>query len=490
VVEEHGNLLDTSRFPATQLHRALSHERSAGLGAVVAILEPLIVIGSGLLAYAGREFLGGLVGVAPVDKSSLPLVRLLVFLLTYASLTVICNAGQNLYSEAAIRSARVARASILKGFMVSSLLAVMIVYIADGKAVPRLMFVHTALFSLIGVILLRRAMERYNLKRIERGIGNQHVLIVGSGESGQAFRRYLESHVHLGKTFCGFVDWQPGSGPSLGTPDDLPRILSENFVDEIYFAPGTSRDLVVSIALEARRQRIGVKVLPDLYDGLAIGAGMAYIGSVPVLELNRQPIPALGLFLKRLMDLFISIVTLLLAAPILTVAAVAIKLDSPGPIVYRAWRIGRKGRKFRCHKLRTMVVDADELKNGLMHMNERDGATFKITDDPRITRLGRFLRKYSIDELPQLLNVLKGDMSIVGPRPHPEDDFKKYDLEHFRRLDVTPGLTGLWQVTARHDPSFEKNVLLDLEYIENWNIFLDLKILLKTIPEVLRGSGR
>jgi lipopolysaccharide/colanic/teichoic acid biosynthesis glycosyltransferase len=189
------------------------------------------------------------------------------------------------------------------------------------------------------------------------------------------------------------------------------------------------------------------------------------------------------------MDLFISTVTLVLTAPLLLLTAIAVKVDSPGPILYKAWRVGRKGRKFRCYKFRTMVADADARKNGLMHMNERNGATFKIVDDPRITRLGRFLRKYSIDELPQLLNVFKGDMSAVGPRPHPEDDFKRYDLEHFRRLDVTPGLTGLWQVTARHDPSFEKNVSLDLEYIENWNVLLDLRILFKTIPVVFRGSG-
>jgi exopolysaccharide biosynthesis polyprenyl glycosylphosphotransferase len=333
-------------------------------------------------------------------------------------------------------------------------------------------------------------MERYNLKRIERGIGNQHVLIVGSGEVGQAFRSYLQSHTQLGKTFCGFVDWEPGTRPfCLGTPDDLPRILTENFIDEIYFTPSISRDLVVRIVLEARRQRIGVKVVPDLYGGLAIGAGMNYIGSVPVLELNRQPIPALGLFVKRLMDLFISSVTLVVTSPLLLLTVIAVKIDSPGPILYKAWRVGRKGRKFRCYKFRTMCADADARKNGLMHMNERNGATFKIVDDPRITRLGRFLRKYSVDELPQLFNVFKGDMSVVGPRPHPEDDFKRYDLEHFRRLDVTPGLTGLWQVTARHDPSFEKNVMLDLEYIENWNVFLDLRILFKTIPVVFRGSG-
>jgi len=202
-------------------------------------------------------------------------MRLFVFLLTYACLTVICNAAQNLYSEAAIRSARVARVRILKGFMVSSMISIMIVFIAGENAVPRLIVGATPLFSLAGVLCLRYVMERYNLKRIERGIGYQHVLIVGSGEVGQAFRCYLQSHTHLGKTFCGFVDWEPGTRPfCLGTPEDLPRILTENFIDEIYFTPSISRDLVVRIVLEARRQRIGVKVVPDLYGGLAIGAGM------------------------------------------------------------------------------------------------------------------------------------------------------------------------------------------------------------------------
>ena len=136
-----------------------------------------------------------------------------------------------------------------------------------------------------------------------------------------------------------------------------------------------------------------------------------------------------------------------------------------------------------------MVDGADALKNDLRHMNERNGATFKIANDPRITGVGHFLRKYSIDELPQLFNVLKGEMSIVGPRPHPVDDYNHYQLEDLRRLDVLPGVTGLWQVSARRDPSFEKNVMLDLEYIQNWNVMLDLKIVLKTIPEVFRGSG-
>jgi len=157
---------------------------------------------------------------------------------------------------------------------------------------------------------------------------------------------------------------------------------------------------------------------------------------------------------------------------------------------YRSKRMGRKGRPFVCYKFRTMVADADFLKEGLRHLNERHGPFFKISGDPRITRLGRWLRKYSLDEVPQLWNVLKGDMSLVGPRPHPLDDYRQYHLEHLRRLDVEPGLTGLWQVTARQDPSFETNMALDLRYIETWNVWLDLKILWRTVGAVLEGEGQ
>ncbi|HKF20743.1 MAG TPA: sugar transferase, partial [Candidatus Angelobacter sp.] len=196
------------------------------------------------------------------------------------------------------------------------------------------------------------------------------------------------------------------------------------------------------------------------------------------------------LFIKRLMDVCLATLALIVGAPAMLAAAAAIKLDSHGPAIYTAWRVGRKGRKFRCFKFRTMVADADQKKDTLRHMNQREGATFKIANDPRITRVGRILRRYSIDEWPQFFNVLKGDMSVVGPRPHPVDDFEQYQLADLRRLDVLPGITGLWQVSARHDPSFEKNVMLDLEYIQNWTIWMDLKIVLKTIPEVLGGSGR
>lgn len=226
-----------------------------------------------------------------------------------------------------------------------------------------------------------------------------------------------------------------------------------------------------------------------MYEHLGWCAPVRYIGNVPVMELLREPISALGLFLKRFVDVLGSAFVLLAAAPLLGLLAMAIRLDSPGPISYSSWRMGRRGRKFRCYKLRTMVANADELKDGLRQQNERNGPFFKMENDPRVTRLGRWVRKYSFDELPQLWNVLRGDMSLVGPRPHPLDDYERYQPEDVRRLDVKPGITGLWQVYARRDPSFEKNMSLDLEYIETWSLWLDAKILLKTFQAVMSGSG-
>jgi exopolysaccharide biosynthesis polyprenyl glycosylphosphotransferase len=483
---ERSQVLEVSQLAVKRASRAAARPTGGGYG-LVAFSDVLIILVSGFLAYGLRDHLPG---AGPNGVLQLPHLRLLGFLLCYAILTVICNAAQDLYSEAARHVAGVSRVRILKSFVLSSMLTVTVVFLASEKPAPRVVFGATMLFSFVGLITLRHVMQQHNLRRIERGIGTRHVLIVGAGQIGQTFQQYLDNHRYLGKMFCGFVDDTRRTSPYwLGTPEELPRILKEFFIDEIYFTPEIDRELIMGVALQARDERISVKVVPDLYGGLALGAGVNYIGNVPVLELNQQPIPALGLFLKRIMDLMVALAVLLALSPFMLLTALIIKLDSPGSVLYAAWRVGRKGRKFRCYKFRTMVADADARKENLRHMNERNGATFKITNDPRITRFGHFLRKYSIDELPQLFNVLKGEMSIVGPRPHPVDDYNNYQLEDLRRLDVLPGVTGLWQVSARRDPSFEKNVILDLEYIENWNVFLDLKILLRTIPEVLRGSG-
>ena len=192
---------------------------------------------------------------------------------------------------------------------------------------------------------------------------------------------------------------------------------------------------------------------------------------------------------KRVLDICASVFALVSLAPLMAMLALAVRLSSPGPVFYASERIGRKGRTFRCWKFRTMVIDAEARKESLRHMNERDGVLFKIRHDPRVTGLGKFLRKYSLDELPQFWDVLIGDMSIVGPRPPLAGEVRQYDLHHLRRLDVQPGITGLWQVNARQDPSFDNYISLDTAYVDNWSLWLDLKIMTRTFGVVLNGTG-
>ena len=206
--------------------------------------------------------------------------------------------------------------------------------------------------------------------------------------------------------------------------------------------------------------------------------------------LRTEPIAGVGRFLKRVMDIFVSSLALLFLWPLMFAIGIAIKLGSRGPAIYRSLRLGKCGREFDCYKFRTMIVGSDGLKEDLRELNQRRGPFFKIADDPRVTRFGRFLRKYSLDELPQFWNVLTGDMSLVGPRPHPVEDCAQYTSADCRRLDVKPGITGLWQVVARSNPSFEICMMLDLAYIKKWSVLGDCRIMLRTIPAVLAGDGQ
>jgi len=228
---------------------------------------------------------------------------------------------------------------------------------------------------------------------------------------------------------------------------------------------------------------------PDHNQVTVVAVPDAFVRGTSATVLGKHP-PAWSLAIKRFMDLVLGSVAILVILPLLCVVAIAIRLDSPGPVLYRSARVGRKGAVFTCYKFRTMRPHADAAKQELRSRNERQGAFFKIADDPRITRLGRWLRRYSLDELPQLWNVLRGDMSLVGPRPHPVDDVERYQVEDFQRLGFTPGITGLWQITARSDPSFQRCVALDVDYINRWNLLLDFSILARTLPVVLRGSGQ
>ncbi|MCU1299742.1 MAG: sugar transferase [Candidatus Sulfotelmatobacter sp.] len=344
-----------------------------------------------------------------------------------------------------------------------------------------------AAFSLFGTLRSRRSEGPQRKLLAERSARN--VLIVGAGGLGRRIANYLEAHPEMERVFCGFLDDRKPLGNGIvGRTIHLAQLARTGFVDEVILAAPTDRDLTLRILRAARQLRLDVKLAPDLF-GCESGRETERIGAIPLISLHKERLPVAGLLIKRALDLMGALAALVLLAPALILTAIIIKLSSAGPVFYTAQRAGRKGRLFRCYKFRTMVRDADALKGELRDCNQREGPFFKITDDPRITRMGRFLRRYSLDELPQLFNVLKGEMSLVGPRPHPLDDFSAYTIEHLPRLDVTPGITGLWQVTARRNPSFQAGMNLDLEYIHRWSLGMDFRILLKTVWAVLRGSG-
>ena len=366
-------------------------------------------------------------------------------------------------------------------------------YLTRGYAVSRLAVLLTV-FLTMPLLMLRRALWRkLRERRYLLGLEVRNVLIVGDGRVGHALRNHLEALPHMGFRFKGFISLDSArerDSPNIvGDIRNCVAVARSLFVDEIYFSTPADKRTVVSVVEEARALGIEVRVVPDLYDGLAWNAPVEYIGQFPTIPLHRREFPRGAFVLKRGIDIVLATLALLIVAPLMLVIGIMIRLDSPGPVFYVAERIGRKGRVFRCFKFRTMVPDADRLRKEIAHMNERDNVLFKVHNDPRITAFGAKLRKYSLDELPQLYNVLKGDMSLVGPRPPLASEVEKYDLAHLRRLDVLPGITGLWQIEARQDPSFDSYISLDTAYVENWNLMLDARILARTVGVVLAGTG-
>jgi exopolysaccharide biosynthesis polyprenyl glycosylphosphotransferase len=463
--------------------------------AAYALIDICCVIINGvtvfLFRFTARDLPGFLRSGHITITPDQPITRYVAFLLLYVALIPLFCEWQDLYWTPRTRSAQDESLAVVKAVTWATLLLTVFIYLSGVKIISRLIVVTCLVMNTVTLIVWRYAKRQIVIHRVQRGIGARNAVIVGAGKVGQALARQLEGNKLLGYRFVGFFDENHSGNPSmLGKIEDLARLARVEFVDDIFITIPSERELVKGIAIIARQYRLNVKVVPELYDGLGWHAPILYVGDFPVMNLHWQPIPTFGLWVKRLIDVGFSAFASLISLPLLAALAVWIKLDSPGPVLYSSCRVGKKGRVFQCYKLRTMMVNAEELKESLRYRNERQGPFFKIHDDPRITRSGKFLRKYSLDELPQFWNVFKGEMSLVGPRPHPADDYERYSLEHLRRLDVKPGITGLWQVTARRDPSFETNMRLDIQYIENWSLWFDIRILVRTIPEALRGRGR
>ncbi len=327
----------------------------------------------------------------------------------------------------------------------------------------------------------------------------KYAVMVGTNQRAIEIARKIESREDLGYRFVGFVDdhWHladmPGGNDSIvSNLGDFNNYLKDHVVDEVFIcAPVKSfYEKVSRIISQCEEQGITVRLMYDLYTPSLSKVYVDGLAEHQVMTMTVTKKRTYSLFIKWLIDVSAASTILIVFAPFLLTAAVFIKATSPGPILFVQERVGRNKRKFKMYKFRTMVVDAESKHGDLEHLNEASGPVFKIQDDPRITSVGRFLRNTSFDELPQLFNVLKGDMSLVGPRPLPVRDYEGFNHHyHCRRLSVQPGLTGLWQVNGRSSISFDKWMELDLEYIDKWSLWLDIKILFKTIPAVLKGDG-
>ena len=371
----------------------------------------------------------------------------------------------------------------------STLLAISLVWIAGGGGI-RLLAAAATFGSSLACLVLSRRLRQVAWSRQRRDTESRKVLIVGGGPIARAIAATLRGDPLQRSTVCGFVDDElPLSPAVLGRIDDLDWLARAEFIDEVILALPDQPAQARVAAEVAFRNHLDIRAVPDLPPGPWPDSGIERIGDVPVITLNREPLPSAALFLKRVLDVTGAAFGLVIASPLMAMVALLVRLESPGRVIYAAERTGAKGRRFRCYKFRSMVTGAEHLKEDLRARNQRQGPIFKIDDDPRVTRVGRIIRRYSLDELPQLWNVLRGEMSLVGPRPHPVDEVNHYELQHYRRLDVKPGITGLWQITARDCPSFELNMHLDLTYIENWSLLLDLRILAGTVRVLFAPEG-
>jgi exopolysaccharide biosynthesis polyprenyl glycosylphosphotransferase len=384
---------------------------------------------------------------------------------------------------------------IVRATLIVAALVLSTLFLTDQTEVSRL-FLAYLLIAEPTVTLVGRLGVRFAFETLRRGGHNARFMVIaGTGQLAQDFADELEQHHGLGIRVVGHLA-APGeqravvTRPVLGSIDQIDEILHGQVVDElgVCLPPEAARYLepITTIAAgEGKTVRVAVDPSEDIP-----GASEEMFDRFLVRSIVNDGHRVVGLVFKRVIDIVGSAMGLILLSPLFAITAIAMRLMDDGPVFYSQTRIGLHGRPFRMFKFRSMVPDADERLHEVAHLNERSGILFKASDDQRVTRIGAWLRRTSIDELPQLWNVLTGSMSLVGPRPPLPEEVEQYDVWHRRRLSMKPGITGLWQVEARNEPDFDALVEHDLVYIDDWSIWLDFKILARTLPALMAHSGR
>jgi len=383
---------------------------------------------------------------------------------------------------------------VVTSIFYTSILIAAVIFFSKYKFFSRLVFLGSFLALCIFLASFRVIKKLILRKLIRQGFHNLNILIIGAGRRGEIILDEIKKSPYWGLKVVGFLDDNTkeaaGGVPVLGKIKNFSAVAKKFFIDEVIIADSPRQHSVSELVKEAKNLRLGIKVAPgELQESLPV-VDISYLGFIPLLSYKERKHHPAEFALKRLLDFLISLILLILLSPLFVIIVILIKLGSEGPVFYIQRRAGFKGKLFNCYKFRSMLKNAEELKMQLLEKNEvKDGVIFKIKKDPRITPIGRLLRRCSLDELPQLFNVLKGDMSLVGPRPPTFDEVEKYNYEQTQRLSIRPGITGLSQVRGRSELTFRKWVKWDLWYINNWSFILDLKIIAWTIPVVLSRRG-
>jgi exopolysaccharide biosynthesis polyprenyl glycosylphosphotransferase len=404
--------------------------------------------------------------------------------------TVLLFARSGLYAS---RAERPGLSRIVSSLAQVTVVALIFALVNGEKYSSYYIFYGTLAFGIFFVGSLRWLYERVTGFILSLAGYRRRAVLVGSGKHIEDVAHALKDEVHAPVEMVGFVSLtpRPNNGlRSLGRIEDLPAVLDAHRVQEVIIAdPDFPQDRAVELVDQCHRRGVTVRIAPSTMEILVHRAEFVPGASVPLFELRPPVFDGFDYAIKRTFDFVVSLLLLVVLAPLLVLIAAAVAVSSRGPVLYRSMRPGIGGETFACLKFRTMRSGADQMQADLESLNEASGALFKIRHDPRQTRVGRFLRRYSIDELPQLLNVLAGQMSLVGPRPLPQRDFDQLDDWHKKRYLVLPGITGLWQVSGRSELDFDDLVRLDFLYLERWSVGLDLAILLKTVPAVLSRRG-
>ena len=457
----------------------------------------LVTLDACLVAFAYLTSIHANMAVTGADTEYF--TRHLVFMLPLVSMSAFSLYYFGTYKSLATPSVTSYFLSVLRGLS-GGLIAVLVsIFLLDIEYVSRLVIGTFMLLALITIVSVRYFLIWWYFKRrVENELNYHKVLIVGSGRRAIKLRELIHQNSEWGISVVGHIDMDSSmvgkdidGAQVIGTIDEIHPILRDNVVDEVMVAvPRNMLSSITSIATACDEEGVELRVMADLFDIGASRIKMDLFGGVPLISFSPVALDDSKLLLKRLFDIVVILASTPLVVPVLLLTALAIKLDDRGPVLFTQERVGLRKRKFKMYKFRSMVVDAEAKMKELEALNESEGPNFKMTDDPRITRVGRFIRRTSLDELPQLLNVFFGSMSLVGPRPMSVRDVDLFDQAVQRkRFSVTPGLTCIWQISGRSNLSFEKWLELDLAYIDNWSFELDIRILIKTIPAVLFQKG-